>query len=176
MMGSYRRGLEIAKGPKIVIFHNKIKELLDDNPSITSVYRWNRYGLTSALMDNGYYAVFTPGDVRPEYDEFFGGDNHSVSNLGYLGYPVDSPQISAWSQGVYCREFNNGLVLVNPKGNGTKTVNIGTGWKRISGRQDPVHNNGQVVTSITLAEQDGIILLRENRTAPPNPPELMPPG
>jgi hypothetical protein len=77
-----------------------------------------------------------------------------------------------WSQGVYRREFDNGLVLVNPKGNGTRTVNVGSGWKRIKGSQDPTHNTGQSVTSITLEAQDGIILLREGAISRPSPPEL----
>jgi hypothetical protein len=159
MMKQYRRGLSLAGGPKIVIFHNKLKDLMDDNPDM-GVYQANRYGLTSTLMDNGYYAVMAPGTTRPEYDEFFGGKVHSASKLGYLGYPKNPPQTSPWSQGVYRREFEKGLVLVNPKGNGTRTVSVGTGWRRIDGSQDPQHNNGQSASSVTLKEQDGIILLR----------------
>lgn len=159
MMRAYRSGLSLAGGPKIVIFHNKIKDLLDDNSDM-SVYQANRYGLTSTLMDNGYYAVMAPGQTRPEYDEFFGGKDHSVSKLGYLGYPKSLPQTKAWSQGVYRREFDKGLVLVNPKGNGTRTVNVGSGWRRIDGAQDRNLNNGQSAASVTLKEQDGIILLR----------------
>jgi hypothetical protein len=159
MMKAYRRGLGLAGGPKIVIFHNKIEDLLDDNPDM-SVLQANRYGLTSALMDNGYYAVMAPGQLHPEYDEFFGGKVHSASKLGYLGYPKNPPQTSAWSNGVYRREFDKGLVLVNPKGNGTRTVNVGSSWKRIDGSQDRTVNNGQNVSSVTLKEQDGIILLR----------------
>jgi hypothetical protein len=159
MMKAYRRGLSLAASPKIVIFHNKIADLLDDNSDM-SVYQANRYGLTSALMDDGYYAVMAPGQTRPEYDEFYGGRDYSPSRLGYLGYPKDSPQMQAWSQGVYRREFDRGLVLVNPKGNGTRTVNVGSGWRRIDGSQDRNHNNGQNTSSVTLKEQDGIILIR----------------
>jgi two-component system sensor histidine kinase UhpB len=35
-------------------------------------------------MDNGYYAVMAPGQLHPEYDEFFGGKVHSASKLGNL--------------------------------------------------------------------------------------------
>ena len=83
-----------------------------------------------------------------------------MSGLGYLDYPRNSPQTSAWSQGVYRREFDKGLVLVNPKGNGTKTVNVGSGWRRIDGSQDRTVNNGQNASSVTLKAEDGIILLR----------------
>jgi hypothetical protein len=159
MMRQYRRGMSLAREPKIVIFHNGIIDLLDDNPDM-SVFQAHRYGLTSALMDDGYYAVMVPGQTRPEFDEFFGGKDHSASKLGYLGYPKNPPQMSAWSQGVYRREFDKGLVLVNPKGNGTKTVAVGSGWRRIDGTQDRAHNNGQNASSVTLKEQDGIILIR----------------
>lgn len=159
MMKAYRLGLSFSGDPKIMIFHNKIKDLLDRNSDM-NVLQANRYGLTSALMDNGYYAVMAPRQLRPEFDEFFGGKVHSASKLGYLGYPKNPPQTSAWSQGVYRREFDKGLVLVNPKGNGTRTVNVGSSWKRIDGGQDRTVNNGQNTSSVTLKEQDGIILLR----------------
>jgi hypothetical protein len=159
MMKAYRRALSLTDSPKIVVFHNKISDLLNDNPDM-GVYQANRYGLTSTLMDNGYYAVMAPGQTRPEYDEFYGGKTHSASKLGYLGFPKSPPQTSPWSQGVFRREFDKGLVLVNPKGNGTRTVSVGSGWRRIDGSQDPKHNNGQSTTSVTLKEQDGIILLR----------------
>jgi hypothetical protein len=159
MMRSYRRGMTLAGDPKIVIFHNKIKDLLDKNSDM-NVLQANRYGLTSALMDNGYYAVFAPAQLHPEYDEFYGGKVHSAAKLGYLGYPKNPPQTKPWSNGVYRREFDKGLVLVNPKGNGTRTVSVGSNWKRIDGGQDRTVNNGQNVSSVTLKEQDGIILLR----------------
>jgi hypothetical protein len=59
------------------------------------------------------------------------------------------------------------VVLWNPKGNGVRTVNVGglvspagrTGLKHIAGKQDPAVNNGRVVTSVTLQDRDGVILL-----------------
>jgi len=177
MVARYRLGLSYLnqKGPVIGVFASDLKSFRDRYPTLNySDYRWNRYGLCSALMDNGYYSV-SDGDKGGYsgpllwFDEFQGGE---INKVGYLGYPVDPPQTSAWSQGVYRREFDNGLVLVNPKGNGTRTVNVGSGWKRISGKQDPVHNNGQVVTSLTLSDQDGIILIREDVAARPVAPEI----
>jgi hypothetical protein len=154
------------------MFHSNIGDWKLKYPSVNySNYRWNRYGLTSCLMDNGYYAVMIE-DGPPELDWFDEFDGGELDMVGYLGQAMDPPQTSAWSQGVYRREFYNGLVLVNPKGNGARTVNVGEGWKKIVGRQDPKHNDGQSVTSITLDEQDGIILLRENAMARPQPPQL----
>ena len=56
------------------------------------------------------------------------------------------------------RDFDNGIVLVNPSGNGAKTVNLGGTFRKLSGTQPG--NNGAIVTSVTLADRDGIILSR----------------
>ena len=93
------------------------------------------------------------------------------AGVGYLGYPLSSaagnPQTGAWSNGVWMREFQNGVVLWNPKGNGAKTVNVSglvspaghPGLKHIAGKQDSTVNNGQAATSVTLQDRDGVILL-----------------
>lgn len=56
---------------------------------------------------------------------------------------------------------------MNPKGNGPVTLTIqglgGQRWKHFLGTEDPDTNNGQDVTdSITLADRDGVILLRRH--------------
>jgi hypothetical protein len=91
---------------------------------------------------------------------------------GYLGYPIAGPlgvrQTAArWKKGaglgVFAREFDNGIVIVNPKGNGVVTVTTsdlpGT-WHRLSGAQAPAINSGAPFTGVTLQDRDGIILLR----------------
>jgi hypothetical protein len=176
MMSAYRKGLSLTKGPRLAVFHSNIgnwkeKYAAQGETKTYSDYRWNRYGLTSCLMDDGYYALMIE-DGPPELDWFDEFDGGSLNRVGYLGYPVDPPQTSAWSQGVYRREFDNGLVLVNPKGNGTRTVSIGSGWRRLSGTQDPAYNNGQPASSVTLNEQDGIILVRDGAQTRPSPPEI----
>jgi hypothetical protein len=54
------------------------------------------------------------------------------------------------------------MALVNPKGNGTKTVQIPAGYKRFKGSQDPATNNGQDVDSVRLQSRDGLILVRND--------------
>ena len=91
-----------------------------------------------------------------------------------MGRAIDPPQSGAWQNGVYRRRFENGMALVNPKGNGTKTVQIEPGYKRFSGSQDSATNNGQVVESVTLRERDGLILVRTDieDQMRPKPPVL----
>lgn len=82
---------------------------------------------------------------------------------------VDSPG------GVFRRDFENGIVLVNPNPE-PLTVSLTqiagpmnrTGIKRIRGQQAPGWNNGQPVTgSLVLPSGDGIVLLAD-RVAPPS--------
>jgi len=127
-------------------------------------YATMRYGLTSCLMDDGYFQYSRNYKQSPWYDEY---DSD-------LGLAVDPIQTSAWKQGVFMRRFENGMAIVNPKGNGTQILTIPQGYKRISGTQDPSVNNGQSITTLTLPERDGIILLSTETTtvAKPNPPVL----
>jgi hypothetical protein len=132
-----------------------------------------RYGIAATLMNNGYYCPdygsYDEETVanRRWFDEF---DNAGAGE-GYLGTPTataaGNPQTGAWSNGVWKREFQYGVVLWNPKGNGTRTVNVAglvsphglTGLKHINGRLEHTVNNGLAATSVTLRDRDGVILL-----------------
>lgn len=76
--------------------------------------------------------------------------------------------------GVFRRDFENGIVLVNPNPE-PLSVSLAqisgpmnrTGIKRIRGQQAPAWNNGQTVTgSLVIPSGDGIVLLAD-RVAPP---------
>jgi hypothetical protein len=56
-------------------------------------------------------------------------------------------------------------VLVNPKGNGVRTVTLETNYVKIKGTQAPTVNSGATVRTVTLKDRDGIILLRTGATA-----------
>jgi hypothetical protein len=131
-------------------------------------YALMRYGLTSCLMDDGYY-YYTAENIRYRSALWF--DEYDAD----LGRAIDPPQFKAWQNGVYRRRFENGVVLVNPKGNGTRTVKPGPGYNRIDGTQDRTVNNGQAADSVTLAERDGIVLISDQsiRAPRPKPPQMM---
>jgi len=117
-----------------------------------SDYVMLRYSLASALMGNGYFAYNGNGSYSSAswYDEF---------NVN-LGAALQPAVTAAYRNGVYRRDFQNGIVLVNPRGNGTQTVTLGGTFHKILGTQDPATNNGQAVTSVTLNAADGILLTR----------------
>jgi len=146
MMAWYRKMIDACRGPKLAIFAQ------DNLPN--GDYRGMRYGLGAALMDDGYYYVNDSTGYTPDHLKWF--DEFDFD----LGNAVQTRREAAWSQGVWRRDFENGIVLVNPKGNGARTVSLGGTFRKLSGTQDPATNNGATVTSVTLADRDGIILRR----------------
>jgi hypothetical protein len=178
----YRVALNNVGGSKLMILsHGNVQANGSDPVTYSSgvpatwspPWQGMRYGLAAALMNDGYYSadcgVYDEETTtnRRWFDEFDNGGR----GLGYLGYPVASsagnPRTTSWSNGVWMREFQGGVVLWNPKGNGARTVNVSglvspsghTGLKHILGTQDPTINNGYAVTSVTLRDRDGLILL-----------------
>jgi hypothetical protein len=144
LMRTYNRMMDLDRPPKLNIFGHDNLETTD--------YQEMRYGLTACLMDDGYYfasgASYYPSGLW--FDEF------DVD----LGYPTQPRQESAWSGGVWRRDFERGIVLCNPRDNGAQTVDLGAEFRKISGTQDPGVNDGSLVASVTLQDSDGIILLR----------------
>ena len=92
------------------------------------------------------------------YDEFDAG---GVGRY-YLGREVDQRQKDSWSSGVWRRRFENGWVLWNPERNGVRTVSLGQSMRKLQGRtgySDTAVNNGATLTSVTLQDRDGLVLL-----------------
>jgi hypothetical protein len=139
---------------------------------LASDYQLVRYSLGLTLMRNGWaiYAIDNGGNdvvdpsnlaTFPVFDEFWGG---TLNTAGYLGVPLDTvqgaEQSAPWLQGVWRRDFANGIVLVNPNINSAQTVALGGTFYHLHGSQVPSINNGAAVTSVTIAPGDGVILLR----------------
>jgi hypothetical protein len=149
----YRRVMGSIAAPKLGIF-NQWGSRTD--------YQGMRYGLATCLLDDGYYS-FT--DTTAQYSGVVWFDELD-QKLG-AGQTVPA---AAWQKGVWRRDFDNGIALVNPKGNGTQTVTLESAFVKIRGTQDPVTNNGQTVTTVTLKDRDGIILLRQKPVIRPATP------
>jgi hypothetical protein len=144
MMAQYTKTMAAVNDPKLVIFNQ--------HGSPTD-YQSMRYGLTSCLMHDGYYS-FTD-----DSQGYYGVVSFDEYDAG-LGQPVWMPPTSAWSNGVWRRDFEHGIALVNPKGNGVQTVMLEGPFVKLNGTQAPAVNNGKTVTSVTLQDRDGIILRR----------------
>lgn len=152
----------------MVRYYELFNNLLEPKMVIFEVYgRSNdyqtfRYAFTSSLMNDGYFTYsidenYTSYKPLAWFDEY---DLAGTSNTKWLGKTIDNPPTKAWQNGVYMRKFENGMAIVNPKGNGSQTIKIERGYKRILGKQDAVINNGQIADTITLKDRDGIILIK----------------
>jgi hypothetical protein len=154
MMAQYTRAMSALKSPKLAIF-NQWGSPTD--------YQSFRYGFASCLMNDGYYS-FT--DESKAYTGVVWFDEYNAK----LGQATSVPPTAAWQNGVWRRDFSNGIALVNPKGNGQKTVQLGGTFVKIKGGQAPSVNSGQTVTSVTLNDRDGVILLRQSPLEQPKAP------
>lgn len=149
--------IQRAAGPVIAIVNTNT-----GNTGLAEDFRRMRFGLTSALLAGGYYS-FDFGDQdhaqRWWYDEY----------EAYLGDPVglpvridtarSEPFDPAFPPGVYRREYERGIVVVNATDASYRAV-FEEEFERLRGTQDPEVNSGEVVTEVTLAPRDGVVLLR----------------
>jgi hypothetical protein len=158
MMAEYRKTMGAFVGtPGYAIFH------MSGNPTD---YKTFRYGLASCLMDNAYFAY---NDIAKGYSTVPRFDEYNVD----LGAAISKPSTSAWQQGVYRRDFENGIALVNPKGNGAKTVTLEGDFIAIKGAQAPTVNSGKTLRTVSLGDRDGIILMRVTPAKRPAAPQPM---
>jgi hypothetical protein len=110
----------------------------------------NRYGLASCMLDNGYYSFSANSSYSSTpawFDEF--------------DAPIGKPIAAAIKQtnGVWSRQYENGLVLVNPDKINAQTFDA-TGYKFITGVQDPTVNTGLAASVVTLPARSGLLLLK----------------
>lgn len=152
MMQWYRHLGTNLLAPKIVLFDAFL-------PSTTD-YRSFRYAFASSLMGDGYFSASTDYNQIAWFDEY---DLAGTASTKWLGRALDPPQTAPWHNGMYRRRFANGMVLVNPKGNGPQTVTIPLAYRRFLGSQAPAVNNGKRGGSVTLADRDGILLVRARK-------------
>jgi hypothetical protein len=151
--------------PTLQVLHvNRLHSLSATN------YQDFRHGICAALCATDGYITYvdTQRDGYGSRTGFDGAarwfdeyDRGGVERY-YLGAAEDQRLTATWSQGVYRRRFENGWVLWNPRGNGVRTVQLGQSMKKIQGRSgysDTAVNNGATVTSVTLQDRDGLVLL-----------------
>ncbi|MFC1788271.1 putative glycoside hydrolase [Patescibacteria group bacterium] len=142
---------QITREPITVINANT------NNTGAQSDYQNVRFGLTTTLMGNGYFA-FDFGDQNHAqlwtYDEY----------NAFLGAPQTKPNnvfngSTTISTGVWQRDYERGKVLVNAT-EANQTVRLDGFYEKIHGTQDRSINDGSIVNRLTLQGRDGIILLR----------------
>ena len=129
------------------------------NPGFKPDYKRMRFSLASTLLGDGYYSYEANTSLHGAggllwFDEY----DNAGAGKGYLGYPTG--KYERMSNGIFKREFDNGLVLVNPNKYKVE-MKLGKKYKKIKGRQVEEINDGSITDSIVLEGFDGIILLNE---------------
>ncbi|HET9644494.1 MAG TPA: putative glycoside hydrolase [Burkholderiaceae bacterium] len=145
MMSVYRTALANTKAPKDVIF-----EACTDGYTPSPAFM--RYGLASALMENGLFAYTVKGSKAVYWADEFGAQ---------IGTAAEAPPIAPTSSGIWLRHYTKGLVLVNPSTTATLSIDVGDGYKRIAGTQDPSVNNGQAQRVVSLPPRSGLLMLKQ---------------
>jgi hypothetical protein len=148
----YRWTMSYLTEPKLVMFN------VGGNPGD---YRWFRYTFATCLMGDAFFdyspqSKYQYGTVE-WFDEF---DRAGQDRTNWMGRPSEGMPTAAWKNGVWRRDFQNAVVLVNPRGNGPRTVTVESGLRRLEGKQAPAVNNGEPASSISLADGDGIVLVK----------------
>jgi hypothetical protein len=127
----------------------------EDGSSPTSDLQGMRFALGSALL-SGSHIAYDSGNHQDVwwYDEYDGGG----IGRGYLGDEAGPRR--PLGDGLWAREFEGGLVVVNPTAREQTVTPPGGPWEFIRGTQDPEANPGGPARTLTLAPRDARILLR----------------
>ena len=161
MMAAYRTAMAHTVAPKAVIFN--MAAAADD-------FRAMRFGLASALLDDGYFSLTVTSGAQPApwIDEF----------SAPIGTAAEPPPTVATPSGIWSRSYSHGLVLVNPSSSASATIAVPAGYTRLLGSQAPSVNNGQAVSgSVTLAPRDGLLLIKSDVVSDPDDTQApTPPG
>lgn len=114
-------------------------------------YQRMRFGLTSSLLDDGYFGFDHGTQSHAQiwrYDEYD----------AFIGSPKESAQSDSGS-GIWERDFSAGKVIVNPTGT-SQTIKLGGEYEKLRGTQDKAINDGSIISRVTLQPYDGLVLLR----------------
>ncbi|MES9825018.1 MAG: putative glycoside hydrolase [Candidatus Thiodiazotropha endolucinida] len=145
MMARYRTVKSNLKEPRIIGFN------VAGDPED---YRFFRYAFTSCLLDDGYFS-FT--DKKRGYSSVPWFDEYDIK----LGRAISPPPLKPWRNGVWRRDFEYGVVLVNPNYL-VRVVELEPGLTHFVGKQDPDRNSGMPVNKLIMKSKDGIVLMRKS--------------
>jgi hypothetical protein len=123
-------------------------------------YQVFRFGLTSALLGDGYYSF--------DYDVTFHGqtwwyDEYDI-NLGQATsahYNLLDNNGSDLKPGLWRRDFENASIIVNSTTEKQRIIFDKEIFEKIKGSQDTLINNGKRINWLELESMDGVLLLKE---------------
>jgi len=156
VMNIYRTNEISQKNPRYNIINNNA----GNNSAKKNDYKRMRFGLASALMENGYYSYDYGNQDHGQlwwYDEY-------DANLGDpIGGAKSLQKFSSYKPDVWQRDFEHGIVLANST-DSEQTIALDGDYEKLRGKQDPSVNDGGIVSEINLQARDGLVLLKSMST------------
>jgi hypothetical protein len=123
-------------------------------------YSLMRFGLTSSLLEDGYYS-FDFGDTA--HNQLWWYDEYDINLGDPVGTAISQNNLTSYGPDVWRRNFERGISVVNSDAV-PRTINLDGEFEALRGVQDPLANNGAIVSSLTVPAQDGRILLKTTDT------------
>jgi len=122
-------------------------------------YRHFRYGLTSALLGDGFYSFdydVTDHGQTWWYDEY----NINLGPAQSRPYNLLASTSDEFLPGLWRRDFKYGAAIVNSTNKEQRYVFSLEELAKIKGEQDPLFNTGLKINYLKLAPLDGLLLLK----------------
>ncbi len=151
IMNTYKSNFQGAILPRVNIINANTS-----NTGQSNNYKKMRFGLTSALLENGYYS-FDYGDK--DHGQLWWYDEYDIDLGQPVGLAVSQSVNSSYKPDVWQRDFEHGVVIVNST-NVEQTIDLGGDYEKLRGKQDASVNDGSIVSELDIAGKDGQLLLK----------------
>lgn len=150
IMNYLARGKKDNAFPQMVIINSGTNNIGNQND-----FKKMRFGLASSLMEDNVYYSFDYGEN--DHGQLWNYDEYDVNLGASVGSSHSVGGSQTYNNDVWLRNYENGLVLVNSTAE-NRTVDLGSDYEKIIGKQDPMVNDGSIVDKVELNSRDGIVL------------------
>ncbi len=144
---------KLFKNPKLMVINSNT-----ENKWQPENYRKMRFSVGSVLLGDGYFSFDYGNQDHAQtwwYDEY-------EADLGKaLGEPYNilDKNNSTFKDGVWRRDFEKGIVVVNSTTDNKNYVFRDEEFSKINGTQDRLINNGAKVNLVSMLGKDAVVLL-----------------
>ncbi len=157
IMTGLKRNQSLNAKPQIYVFNANTA-----NTGNQKDYRRMRFGLASSLLFDDVYFSFDYGDK--DHNQIWWYDEYGVNLGNSITAPISQTgQVQFNVSDIWRRDYEHGLALVNPSVN-SQTIDLGNDYEKIIGQQDPLINNGEIISNVTIPARDGLIMLKTAQT------------
>ncbi|MDD4333171.1 MAG: putative glycoside hydrolase [Patescibacteria group bacterium] len=154
-MNSYLKILPAQnENPQIYVINSNT-----NNTGAQNDYKKMRYGLSSALLGDGYFS-FDYGDQSHAQTWWYDEYNVNLGKAISAPYNLLDKNNSTIKPGLWRRDFANGIAIVNSTKEEQNYLFSKEEFEKINGIQDRSVNNGAKINYIKIAPSDGVILLK----------------